>query len=168
MLSAGGQYILSIGYLKQQLAITGTNRMPNNSREEAFVNAFVAKAKRERYIGLLSNPKKRKKILEVLNHNFDFDEALATVIGCHQIQILLSRLEELLCSDEACYLISDDNVLDGKTFPFAQALAIAQASNWGTILDCIPGELALYWDEASPSRHCILLQKHKNPVENEY
>ena len=142
--------------------------MRNKKREETFVNTFVHKAKRERYIALLSNPKKWKKILEVLNHNFDFDEALATVVGCHQIQILLSRLEELLSSDEACYLISDDDEIDGKTFPFSQAFALARASNWGTILDCIAGELALYWDEASPSRHCILLQKHKNPVQNDF
>ena len=140
--------------------------MPNDNREAALVNAFVVKGKRERYTDLLNNPKKRKKILGLLNHNFDFREELSTSIFDHQILDRLQGCKELLDAGHLCYLISDDSELDGKMLPFADALALARTSYWGTILDCIPGQLALYWSEAFPNRVCLLLQK-RSPVQNE-
>lgn len=142
--------------------------MSNTVREETFVNTFVDKAKRERYKTLLASAKNRKKILDALNYNFDFDEALAIKIHDHQIIDRLRKWEDLLIGEDACYLISDDHELDGKARPFIQALELARASRSGTILDCIPGVLALYWDEADPSRACLLLQAHKNPVQSEF
>jgi hypothetical protein len=51
--------------------------------------------------------------------------------------------------------------LDGKTLPLAKAVndvEIMPKNGWGTIVSCIPGELAYYYDEEG-ERYAILQRK---------
>src|SRR5437762_3480388 len=41
--------------------------------EDATIRAFVRSARRERLVGLLANPKRRRKAVDALNHFHDWD-----------------------------------------------------------------------------------------------
>jgi len=76
--------------------------------EQAFVKAFVASAKKARWAQFLSNPKRRKEILNQLNHNLPYISTLATEISskCDFPQ----ELERLLKSKGAgptCHVMVD-------------------------------------------------------------
>ena len=49
-----------------------------NSWEQCFVERFIEKRKRERYLGFLSNPKRRAKFIFDLNGGLEFDPLVAS------------------------------------------------------------------------------------------
>jgi hypothetical protein len=64
-------------------------------------------------------------------------------------------------SPEQVYLISCSSTLDGKAMQLAKAVndvEIMPENGWGTIISCIPGELAYYYDEEG-ERRAILQRK---------
>jgi hypothetical protein len=50
------------------------------NNEEYFVKAFIPEEKQERYLLMLSEKKKRSKLLDGLNHNLAFDRKFAALI----------------------------------------------------------------------------------------
>ena len=124
------------------------------SHEEALVDAFIIPAKRQRYKELLGNPRRRAKILNGLNHCSDFDPRYATEIPSTTDVFALLRSRG---APEFCYIISDVKELDGKTMPLQQAIQEAEEHTWGTLIGCIPGRLAYYYDEDGLQR--LLLER---------
>ena len=125
--------------------------------EEATVHAFIIKEKKQRYIDMLANSKKRAKIVDDLNHCRDIDERFATpVLWNNAFDELKKRGAPVTCR-----LISSISGLNEKVLPLAAALPLVEEGGWGTILCCIPGQLAYYFDECG-FRRLILDHKHMN------
>ena len=126
-----------------------------NEHELKTIDAFIVKEKRDRYKSLLGNPKKRDSILYHLNHFRDLDEKYVTWLPSNAPVEQLLRQERSL---EMVYVISYTNDIDGKLFPLGEALSQTIIGGWGTIISCVPGQLAYYHDEAG-TRRAILKRK---------
>jgi hypothetical protein len=124
------------------------------SDEEAFVRAFIVPEKQERYLTLLSLPKRRADILSRLDHQLDYDRALAARVP--DGDQCSSRIAELLVARKApstCHAISADSALDGRDLPLHEALCRIVGSGVGSVLSCIPGKLAYYEAEDAGERY---------------
>jgi hypothetical protein len=128
--------------------------MATDPIEEATVRAFIVPAKRERYATLLGNAKKRPSFLDGLNHCHDFDARYATILPS------TADVPELLRSHgaaETCRVISDCREIDGQVMRIEDAVREAEASGMGTLLCCVPGQLAYYLGESGEQR--LLLRR---------
>lgn len=120
-----------------------------NEHEEKTVASFLLKEKRSRFRHLLSSPRKRRAGLDRLNHCSDLDPKF--------VEWLLSNADVIGILKQAgspsqVYLISADSSLDASTLPLAEAVEAAARCGWGTIISCIPGKLAYYYDECGERR----------------
>jgi hypothetical protein len=108
--------------------------------EEQTIKAFMLKEKRDRYLSLLVNKKRRKEILDRLNHCKDFDERFIQWLPSNAdiVNMLLQAGSPL-----EVYVISDSKI-DGKVMALADAIHETSINGWGTIVSCIPGKLAYY------------------------
>ena len=128
------------------------------NHEEALVRAFVSKDKRDRYLMLLSNPKRRCEAINHLNHHFDFIESLATKISATDSSP--NELEALLRSKGAggtCQLIADESNLDGREISLREGCEMNSTEFFAFVLSCVPGQLAYFKMEADA--HGYILQK---------
>lgn len=124
--------------------------------ETRFVDAFVTKQKRSRYTRLLSVPRKRHKILDLLNHNADLDYSQSVELaGKHASSEQLIQKLSTYEIDTQCWMISDDSDLDGKRLPVCEAVELTTGGDWGTIMICPPRPIAVYRSEASD--RCLYL-----------
>ncbi len=120
-----------------------------NEHEEKTVDAFIVREKRERYKSLLSNARKRAATLARLNHFRDLDENYATWLPSNApIEMMLRQAG----SPEEVYIISSVKGIDGKLMSLDDAVHKVVASGWGTIISCIPGQLAYYHGEEREQR----------------
>ena len=131
-----------------------------NEHEEQLIVAFIKGESKGRYRSLLSspNPKQRRRCVDRLNHCVDLNENYVTWLpyGADVVQLL-----KRAGSPEQVYVISCSSSLDGQTMPLAKAVAavgVMPENGWGTIISCIPGQLAYYYDEEG-ERDGILQRK---------
>jgi len=129
-----------------------------NEHEAKTIDAFIVKEKRERYKFLLGNPKKRKAALDHLNHFYDLDEKYVTWLPSNASVEGMLRQEG---SPEEVYVISDIQNIDGRLMPLGDAISETISGGWGTIISCIPGQLAYYHGEAGEGEAIL---KHKPSV----
>jgi hypothetical protein len=129
-----------------------------NEHEIGFVSSFIIPERRERYLSLLGNPKRRGKLLNRLNHSHDVDLSLARQVppGCTGES--LAALLEQMGAGEICYVIADASDTDGQTMDLREALWRASAHGFGVVLSCVPGRLCFYKPE-SPTSGFILEKK---------
>jgi hypothetical protein len=123
--------------------------------EEATIRAFVIPAKCDRMLMLLGSEQRRKDALETLNH---FSHWRASCV-----QELPSSADVLAALRQAgapseCHVISDSRILDGRTMPLAEAVGAAELYSFASILCCIPGTLACFFDEIAAPRNRFLLR----------
>jgi len=124
--------------------------------EEATIRAFVASAKRDRLLTLLGSPKRRRQALDALNHFDDWNERFAQPMKSSvDILALLRRAG----APSECYVISDDDELDGRSMPLDEAVRACEEFDFASILCCIPGKLAFFYDEAMVRRNRVLLKR---------
>jgi hypothetical protein len=118
--------------------------------EEATIRAFVVASKRERLLGILSSTKRRKKAVESLNHFVDWDVRYA-----HPISASANILAVLVGAGagEECHVISDNRTLDGRTLRLVDAIDAAEIHPFASVLCCVPGRLAFFFDEADTPRN---------------
>lgn len=113
--------------------------------EEAFINAFIVKDKRDRYFQLISSPKRRHAFLDRLNHQLDFDPSYSILVPPPDQTV--DGVEGILRkrgAPELCHTISGHRAWDAKEMPLRDALEMVVGFNIGTVLCCIPGKLAYY------------------------
>src|SRR5882724_5995223 len=125
-----------------------------NPAEEAMVRAFVVTAKRDRLLGFLANPKRRADALDSLSHFNGWDERFVRELPS------IADVVELLTRAGApgrCYVISEASELDGREMSLNDAVEAAEAYSFASVLCCVPGRLACFFDEiGSPRRRLIL------------
>ncbi len=120
-----------------------------DNQEAAFVKAFIVKDKQERYLQLLASPKRRREILDRFNHNLDFDPKYASVVPKELWTVdQLAHLLKARGAGETCHVIADSLDCDDQDLPLRDALAEVIAHDFGSVLCCVPGQLALYKAEA--------------------
>lgn len=124
--------------------------------EEATIRAFVVSAKRERLIGLFGSRKRRSQALDGLNHFAHWDSRYSQDIkSCCDIAAILRSAG----APDICHLISDDPKLDGEDLPLHEAVSAAEDFCFASVLCCLPGELAFYFDEDAAPRNRVLLRR---------
>ncbi len=122
--------------------------------EVATVKAFIKSARRLRWLEALASAKRRRQFLDRLNHCRDFDERYATALpsSVDLVATLRSR-----GAPARCHVVSDFEAIDGRQLPLAEAIAQAEWAQWGTLLSCLHGRLAYYFDESGARR--LLLER---------
>ena len=128
----------------------------NFEREIDFVNTFVQPEKQERYIGFLRSLKNRRKFLDELYHFKDFAPTCMFDLSgkIDSCEGLLSDLRRRGAPDN-CYVISAHPYLDGVTRPLKDAISEVFSLIDGTLIFCIPGQLAYYEGEAPKNRYIL-------------
>jgi hypothetical protein len=122
--------------------------------EEATIRAFVVPAKRDRWLSLLASKTRRAKALDLLNHFRDWDPRFVHSFD-NQSKLLRALLAAGAPAD--CHVISNDHSLDGRQMPLTDAIEAAENYSFASVLCCVPGELACFFDEiAAPRRRLIL------------
>lgn len=117
--------------------------------ETAFVKAFIKREKWARYLQLLSNSKRREEILIRLNHKLDYLPALAVAVPEDQdFPEALERLLRARVAPDTCHVLVNGLRIDGCEVPLREALDTICMHMYGSILSCIPGQLAYYRPEA--------------------
>src|SRR4051794_27911303 len=115
--------------------------MSTDPIEDATVRAFIVPAKRDRYAGMLGNAKKRTAFLDGLNHCHDFDPRYATALPSTADVAALLRSHG---AAPTCHVISDFRKIDGQIMVLEDAVGEAESSGLGSLLCCVPGQLAYY------------------------
>lgn len=124
--------------------------------EEATLRTFVVPAKRERLLGLLGSRKRRKQALDSLNHFAGWEPRCIQSLSSSADMVRVLRQAG---SPDECHLISDDPELDGRDLPLADAVAAAETCDFATVLCCLPGEIACFFDEVAAPRIRLLLRR---------
>ena len=118
--------------------------------EKATIKAFVVANKPERFLGFISNPKRRDKFLRELAHfrHLDprFTKALPPRNQCPKAVAAPLRARG---AGDTCWVISELGRIDGPEMSLESALSEIIGIGMGTILSCIPGKLAYFEDEDS-------------------
>ena len=115
------------------------------SEEKAFVQAFIVDSKRERYLTMLANPKKRTKILGLLYHNLDTIPAKAFAIANRDHNpVSVEKLLRQKGAGDFCYLISPETEFDQQQMPLREALDMLITQDSTGIACCLSGRLAYY------------------------
>lgn len=128
--------------------------------EAAFAKAFLPSEKRARFIHYLADPKRRREMLDRLNHDLPYMPGFATVVP--STQDFPGELEKLLKAKGAgptCHVITAGLKADGRELPLGEALRLICMHEFGAILSCLPGRLAYYRPE-SPGAG-ILFERHQ-------
>ena len=122
--------------------------MATVNHEEDLIKAFFVPTKRERYLEMIANPRKRKKFLLELSHFKALDPRYCFAVPkvehtAEQIAAFLTRNG----ATPSCWVTSEDSDLDGKELPLLEALKKVVGYQMGTFLSCVPGKLAYFEDE---------------------
>jgi hypothetical protein len=119
-------------------------------QEEATVRAFIVRARRERFLELLPNPKTRQKITDSLAHPHPawFDSRFVKAIPPSQSSASsISNLLRAKGAGPTCWAISEDKRFDAREIELESVLPEVVGYGMGTILCCIPGKLAFVESE---------------------
>ena len=127
-----------------------------DSIEESTILAFVEAGQRDRLLALLSSAKRRKDATNLLNHFRGWDSRYAqTIASCADVAAVLVAAG----AERECRPISDDPKLDGRGLPVAEAVEAAEMSSFASVLCCVPGKLAFFFDEVGAPRNRLLLKR---------
>ena len=130
--------------------------------EEAFVSAFVLPQRRERWVTLLGNPRRRAAVTRTLDHQHDLDDRTC-------VPVVPSNLsdEEIAAALRArgaparCWVISASPRLDGRYLELVEALNEISGSGRGAALSCVPGRLGYFEGEHGTCERYFLIKPPK-------
>ena len=128
----------------------------STEHEVGFVNSFVLRERRTRYLELLAKPKHRTKVLERFDHSPGLEPKYCLPISpAGHSPADLERLLRGYGAPEQAYLLSSRRSLDARFLALRDALDQVVAQGMGTVVSCIPGVLAYYEGEDAGER-CVL------------
>src|SRR5688500_15292948 len=110
-----------------------------NAHEQAFVEAFIDPVRKERYLSLLASPKRRRKVLERLNHQLDLRADLEIQLPADATDAGIVAALGDRRAPEVSHIIADSSDRDGMELPLVDAVAFATNHPFGVIISCIPG-----------------------------
>jgi hypothetical protein len=120
--------------------------------EEATVRAFISRPRRPRWLESLVSMDRRARFLDRLNHCQDFDERYVKSLPSNADVVAILKAGGAPAS---CYVVSATEALDGRELPLVQAVEEASQGGRGTIISCLPGQLAYYYDECGERRFLL-------------
>lgn len=127
-----------------------------------FCHAFVRSDKRERLASLLSGKGRWRGVVE-LSHPDCIDDRFSTRLAGEDPDQLLHRLTKL-GAGEHCYIISNAEEIDGRTMNLSDALREVIGIGLGTVVSCVPGQVAFYEGEYGPTERMILTRRPQAAV----
>ena len=110
--------------------------------EEIIIALAIERSLRSRYRELLSNPKKRFKLLDKLNHNPPLDSRFTTWFSSFDKAVATINVDPM----KKVFILSADADIDGKTMTFQDAIEQVPLHGQGTIIG-ISSNLAIYYGE---------------------
>jgi hypothetical protein len=120
--------------------------------EEALVQAFISHPRRKRWLESLASAKRRGPFLDRLNHCRDFDDRYATALPSNADVVALLKSRG---APPVCYVVSCTAAIDGQEFLLVDAVEQSEMGGWGTLISCLPGRLAYYYDECGERRFLL-------------
>ena len=124
--------------------------------EEHLLARFFTASKHDRYVEMISTPKKRAKFLAELDHFKSLDPRfLVSIPPNKQDPAHIAKTLEQKGAPPRCWLTSSWKDLDGKQMPLLEALQKILGSGMGTFLTCIPGKLAFFEGEEMRERYIL-------------
>jgi hypothetical protein len=124
--------------------------------EEATLRTFVVAAKRDRLLALFGSPKRRKQARNALNHFAGWDERFAQPVDSSGDVLALLRKAG---APAECHVMSDSAELDGRDMPLDEAVGACEGYSFASVLCCVPGILAFFFDEVAAPRNRVLLRQ---------
>jgi hypothetical protein len=124
--------------------------------EEATLRTFVVAAKRDRLLALFGNPKRRKLALDALNHFAGWDARFAQLVDSSADVLALLRAAG---ASSECHVMSDSPELDGRDMPLDEAVRACEGHSFASVICCVPGKLAFFFDELRAPRNRVLLRR---------
>ena len=116
--------------------------------ERKFVECYIKRSRVDRYLMKLKGRKRRREILDRLNHSLDYRSELATSIPSPERSP--KRLLDLLRAErvaDTCHVIADGNANDGRELRIERAVEELFGNFFGMVLICPPIPIALYKEE---------------------
>lgn len=112
-----------------------------HEHEEAFIQAFIVRKLRNRYLAKLNSRKYRAEFLDRLNHRFvaDLDERYISNANPTSGDQFKCRLY---------YVIAVEHKFDSQLVTLDVAAEMIESAVFGIVVSYIPGRLAVYKDEA--------------------
>jgi hypothetical protein len=110
--------------------------------EEAFVQRFVVRGTRQRWLSLLASPKARSKITARLYHHAadGFDSKYIEPLPHLDVTQLVALLHERGAGADCVVISNADD--DGTQQPLAAAVERHLGWGYGAVLICVPNQLA--------------------------
>ncbi|MBG8554225.1 hypothetical protein [Hymenobacter guriensis] len=105
----------------------------NKELEVAFINKCVVKEKRQRYIGFIEKPTRRRDFLEMLYHCQDIDKSKYRRLDAFYERTILQQVAKLP-EISNCYIISVNKKLDGQEMSTSEALKKLEPYTEGIVL----------------------------------
>lgn len=130
---------------------------PDLHIESKVIENFIIKSKRERYLNFIKKSKTRKKFTDELAH-FSNQLELFEEIRNNERSVIDAQLKRLGLKGE-CYVISENNELDGKRMAIDKALSEAIGMGMGTLIVFGDAELVFYEGEGPSDRWIKELKK---------
>lgn len=130
---------------------------PNIKIESKVIENFIVKRKRKRYLNFIQNSKTRKKFTNELAHfssQLDNFEEIET----GERNVINEKLSSIN-SPEDCYVISENNELDGKRMKTDDALNQIIGMQMGTLIVFGNADLVFYEGEGPSDRWIRKLKK---------
>jgi hypothetical protein len=132
-----------------------------NPIEEAFVNTFVQKSRRERANLELGSESRRGRFLNRLCHDFAgiFEARYLQPLVEPQDGVSLLKMLEKLGTKKSCYVISCNEAVDGKQIPLVDAIHAVMGYGLPSIIICAPKSLAYFeaeQEKGPPPRYLLI------------
>jgi hypothetical protein len=139
------------------LAALGIDSGQAVNHEAATIRAFVRWDRRDRLLALLAKPKRRIDVVRALAHFNAFDVSkISTIPPAQQTPEDIVALLRRRGAGEWCYAISESREFDAKRFVLSEVLGALVGRGIGTVLSCVPGQLAYFEGEGRNSRFLLL------------
>ena len=119
-----------------------------NLHEKAFVEAFINPDRQERFMAALANPKKRGVFNRELHHpkpSFIVSKYVQSIVPSQHFARFLGPKLRGMGAPDTCWVFG--NYIDGREMKLEEALSELIGYRTGTIVSCLPGELAFFENE---------------------
>ena len=120
-----------------------------NPHEQAFVEGFVQRTRRERALLCLTNAKKRCKFVHEFAHHGTYilvPECLRSIKPSQTNPDSIYAILRSLGAPDTCHVISEGS-FDGKEMELLTALKEIVGYGMGTVISCLPGRLGYFEGE---------------------